>query len=130
MVQVAETIPLDRRLFTRSRQERLAVDGQHTVTHAQFVIVAVGIVVPDMNTVFDQITDVGVALQKPEQFVDHPLQKDLLGRQQREPLAEIEPHLMAEDAPRTRSRAVTPHDAFVTDSAQQVEILFHNTIIF
>ena len=53
-----------------------------------------------MHAVLDQIADVGIAPQKPEQLVDHPFQEDLLGGQQRESFAEVETHLVAEDAAR------------------------------
>ena len=61
VVEIAEAVALDGRLPARGRQERLAVDGQHAVAHAQFVVIAVGVVVPDMHAVLDQIADVGIA---------------------------------------------------------------------
>ena len=129
VVEIAEAVALDGRLPARGRQERLAVDGQHAVAHAQFIVIAVGVVVPDMHAVLDQIADVGIAPQKPEQLVDHPFQEDLLGGQQRESFAEVETHLVAEDAARAGSRAVAPHDAFVANPAQQIEVLFHDVTV-
>ena len=127
MVQIAEAVTLDRRLHARRREESLPIDGQHAVTHAQFVIVAVGVVVPDMDPVFDEVFDIGVPAQEPQQFVDHPFQKDLLGRQQGETLRQVETHLMAEDPFGPGPRAVAPHDAFRLDPAQQIEVLFHDS---
>ena len=80
-----------------------------------------------MYAVFDQAADVRVAAQEPQQFVDNPFQKDFLGRQQRESLAQVEPHLMAEHAFRARARAVAADDTFGSDAAQEVEILFHRS---
>ena len=127
VVQVAEAVALDRRLDARSREESLPVDGQHSVAHAQFVVITVSVVVPDMDPVFDEVFDIGVPAQEPQQFVDHPFQKDLLGRQQGEPLRQVETHLMAEDPFGPGSRAVAPHDAFRLDPAQQIEVLFHDS---
>ena len=129
MVQVAEAVAFDRRLDARRGEERLPADGQHPVAHAQFVVMAVGVVVPDMDAVVHQILDVGVAPQEPQQFVDHPLEEHLFGRQQRKALRQVETHLVAEDPLGPGSRAVAPHDAFRLDPAQQIEVLFHRIVI-
>ncbi len=52
--------------------------------------------VPDGDAILAQIADVGVALQEPEQFVDHRLQVHALGGDEREAFRQIEAHLMAE----------------------------------
>ncbi len=49
------------------------------------------------------------------------------GSGQRESLAQVEPHLMAEHAFRARARAVAADDTFGSDAAQEVEILFHRS---
>ena len=36
---------------------------------------------------------------------------------------------VAEDAARAGSRAVAPHDAFVANPAQQIEVLFHDVTV-
>ena len=106
-------------------QEGVALQRPDAPGRAQFAVVAVGVVVPDVYAVFDQIGDVGVAAQEPQQFVDHSFEEHLLGRQQRESLAQVEPHLMAEDAFCARARAVAADDAFGLDAAQKIEIGFH-----
>ena len=58
-------------------------------------------------------------------IVDHPLEKDALGREQRESLLQIEAHLVAEDPLGPGAGAVAPHHAFAPDAAQQIEVLFH-----
>jgi hypothetical protein len=82
-----------------------------------------------MDAVVHQIFDVGVAPQKPQQFVDNPLEEHLFGRQQRKALRQVETHLVAEDPLGPGSRAVAPHDAFRLDPAQQIEVLFHRIVI-
>ena len=77
------------------------------------------------NAVFDQIADVRVARKEPEQLADHAPQEDALRGQQREAFAEVEAHLVAEDAARARTRAVAAYDAFGADAGKQVEVLFH-----
>src|SRR3546814_2261942 len=49
--------------------------------------------VPDANAVLLQIPDVRVALQEPQQLVDDRLDVQLLGREQRETLGQVEAHL-------------------------------------
>ncbi len=129
MVQIAENIPLDGRGHARlrRRQKRLLRHGKHAVAHAEFVIVAVGVVVPYMHAVVRQILYVGIAREKPQQFADNAFQEHALSSQQRKPLLQIEAHLMAENAARARTRAVAFHHAFAHYLVQQVEILFHDS---
>ena len=87
VVQVAEAVALDRRLDARSREESLPVDGQHSVAHAQFVVITVSVVVPDMDPVFDEVFDIGIPRAGTTAVRGSPFQKDLLGRQQGEPSA-------------------------------------------
>jgi hypothetical protein len=49
------------------------------------VAVGVGPLVPDADAVVLQVSDVGVALQEPEQLVDDGLEVDLLGGEQGKP---------------------------------------------
>lgn len=97
MVQISEVVPLDRRLDTGCRKEVLTADGQYAVGNAQLVVIAVGIVVPYVYAVVDKVFYIGVARQEPQQFMDYAAQEYLFGRQQREPLAEVETHLVTED---------------------------------
>ena len=50
---------------------------------------------------------------------------ELLGRQQREPGGQIEPHLVAEDGQRPGPRPVLLADPVVEDVLEQIEILAH-----
>ena len=129
MVQIAVTIAFDRRRAARRGEELLARHGAHAATGAKFVIVAVGVVVPDVDAVFDEVFYIGVSGEEPQQFVDHPLEEDPLGGQQRKALLQIEAHLVSEDPHRAGSRAVAAHDALRPDAAQQVEVLFHGSSV-
>ena len=67
VIQIAESVALYRRLclLLRCLQKRLVRNWQYAVLYAQLVVVAVGVVVPDMHAVIDEVFYVGVALQKP-----------------------------------------------------------------
>ena len=132
MVQVAEPIPFDRRFDTVlcRTQERIPVDGQHTMAHAEFVVIAESIVVPDMDAVVHEVLDIGIARQEPQQFVDHAFQEYFFGRQQREAFAKVETHLVSEDAFGAGAGTVAADDALGFDPPQQVEVLFHLSSIF
>ena len=128
MVQIAKLVALDRGVDTllRCTQKLLHRDGQDTLFDAEFVVVAVGIVVPNMHTIIYEVLDVGVARKEPQQLVDNALQKDLLGRKQRKSLGEVKAHLVTKNRLCARSRAVGLDYALVLNSGKEVEILFHN----
>jgi len=73
-----------------------------------------------MDAVVHQIFDVGVAPQKPQQFVDNPLEEHLFGRQQRKALRQVETHLVAEYADGAGTRTVAFLYAFGQYAVQQV----------
>ena len=127
MVQIAKTIPLDGRLQAGRGEERITIYGQHGVLHAELVVVTEGVVIPDMDPVFDQILNIRIATEKPQQFVDDTLQEDLLGGQQRESLLQVKAHLVAEDTLRAGAGAVSAHHTLLFDATQQVEVLFHKS---
>ena len=81
--------------------------------------------VPDGHAVVLEILDVGIPGDEPEEFMNDGLEVDLLGGQQRETGAEIEPHLVAEHALRADTGAVGLHRAVGADMSQQIEILLH-----
>jgi hypothetical protein len=81
-----------------------------------------------MDPVIQQVFYIGVALQKPEQFVNHPFQENFLGGKQRKSYLQIETHLVAEDAARTGSGTVALHNAVLSDLTKQIEILLHGRI--
>ena len=53
----------------------------------------------------------------------------LLGRHQRKAVGQIEPHLVAEDAPRAGAGAVALGRAVIENVLQQVEILSHAVVL-
>ena len=62
--------------------------------------------IPDADPVIRQILDVGVARQKPQQFVDDRFKVNFLGGEQRKTGIEVKPQLRAEDAQRAGAGAV------------------------
>src|SRR6185437_10809168 len=81
--------------------------------------------VPDADAVLLEVLDVGVAGEEPEQLVDDRLQMQLLGGQQREAVAEIEAHLMAEHGQSAGAGAVALLDAVIENPLHQFEVLAH-----
>ena len=130
MVQIAQAVTFDRqRLFPPHGIEKgFPLQRQNPVTDTKFVVIAVSVVVPDMDPVIQQVFYIGIALQKPEQFVNHPFQENFLGGKQRKPSLQVETHLVAEDAARTGSGTVALHNAVLSDLTEQIEILLHGRI--
>ena len=92
---------------------------------AQITSFGIGPFVPDAYTVFLQIFYVGVALQKPKQFVYDGFQVEFFGGQQRESLLQIETHLMSEDTDNAGACTVVFAYSFLQNTVEQVKILFH-----
>jgi hypothetical protein len=78
---------------------------------------------------FRQVFDIGVAGQKPQQFVDDSLKKHFPGRHQGEALRQIKAQLRAEEALGPRARAVPPDHALIEDALQKIEVLSHTARI-
>ena len=89
----------------------------------------IGPLVPDRDSILFQIGNVGVASEEPQQFMDDGFQMQLLGRDQRKALPEIEAHLVAEDGFRARARPVGLGHALGEDAAEEVLILAHGPLI-
>src|SRR5262245_34571878 len=66
---------------------------------------------------------VGRALQEPEQLMDDRLHVQLLGGDEREALAEIEAHLMAEERDRAGPGAVPFSGSALAHAGEEIEIL-------
>src|SRR2546430_12972112 len=81
--------------------------------------------VPDSDSVLAQPGNVGFPAQKPQQLVDHRAQMNLLRRDERQALREIEAHLLAEQRQRPRAGAVAFTCAGITDPAHELQILLH-----
>ena len=92
------------------------------------VAVLIGPLVPDRHTVVVQIRDIGIALQKPQKLVDDGFGVNLLGRDHRKPVGQVEPHLVAEHAVGARARAVVLPDAGFADTPHKIEILLHGSL--
>lgn len=81
--------------------------------------------VPDGDLVLVQVLNVGIALQKPEQFMDDAAQVQLLRGQAGESRGEVVARLLAEDGRGAHTRAVLPETSVVQDLAQQAVVFVH-----
>ncbi len=96
------------------------------VDRAEFAL-RVGPLVPDADAALLQPADVGRALQEPQQLHDHRPDVHLLGGDQREPLGQVEPHLVAEDAQGAGAGAVGLDRPGPQDAIHQIEVLLHGS---
>ena len=64
--------------------------------------------------------NVGVAFEKPEQFVDDGFQMEFLGGEQGEAIVKVKAHLVSEYADGPRSGTVFFLDAFVENALAEV----------
>lgn len=90
----------------RPRAPLLAVDRT-------CVTVLICPLVPDGDIVFMQISNVGIALQEPEQFMNDRAQMAALRCHQRKAFLQIEAHLVAKNGERTGAGAVVFRRALV-----------------
>ena len=93
--------------------------------HRAEVAVFIGPFVPDRDAVFLQVFDVGVALQKPQQFVDDGAQVAFLGGDEREAFGEVEAHLVAKHREGAGAGTVVLARAVFEHVAHQIEVMFH-----
>ncbi len=84
-----------------------------------------GPVIPDGDVVLPQITDIGLAREKPEQLMNNRTQMQFLGGQQRKALRQIETHLITEEPIGPRTGAVVLVHTLFARRTQKLEILFH-----
>ena len=78
-----------------------------------------------MHAIVDEVLDVGVATQKPQQLIYHTLEEQTLCSDQRKALAEVEAHLITKDALCSRTCSVATHNALAAYLTQQLLILSH-----
>ena len=89
------------------------------------VAVGVGPLVPDRDAAVLEPLHVGVAAQEPQQLGEHRPRVHLLGRHQREALAQVEAQLVPEDRQRAGAGAVALLHALVEDPLEEVEVGLH-----
>src|SRR5260370_32240179 len=92
------------------------------------IAIGVGPFVPDRNAVVLEIFDVGIAFEKPQQFVHDRFQRQLLGGQHRKPGGEIEAHLLAEYRQRAGAGAVVFFRAVRENAFKQIVVLIHGVM--
>ena len=109
--------------------DRAAVGGAPVAPlraiNAAQIAVLVRPFIPDRHATFVEIFDVGVAAQKPEQFVNDGLGVDLLRGEQRKRFAQTDNALRAEHGERARAGAVGLGLSVLEDVPQQIEVLSH-----
>lgn len=81
--------------------------------------------VPDRHLIVMEISDVRVAFQEPQKFVEDRARRELLRGNERETLGEMEPHLPAEDRERADTRPIVLSGAVGKDVLEKVEVLTH-----
>ena len=92
------------------------------------IAIGVGPFVPDRNAVVLEIFDVGIAFEKPQQFVHDGFQRQLLGGQYRKTGGQIEAHLMAEYRQRAGAGAVVFFRAVRENPFKQIVVLIHGVM--
>src|SRR5262249_50018391 len=86
----------------------------------------VGPFVPDADVAILQPIDVGIAAKEPQELDDDRAKMQLLRRQKRETVGQIEAHLRSEPGQGAGPRAVLLLDSAVEDQLHEVEILVHS----
>src|SRR5215207_7723622 len=81
--------------------------------HRPPLALGVGPLVPNRNSVLVEITDIRVAVEKPQEFINDRLEMHLLCRHEREARGQIETHLVTEDAARADAGTVALDDALI-----------------
>jgi hypothetical protein len=76
--------------------------------------------IPNRHAVFVQIANVGVAPQKPKQFMNNRAQMQLLRRHRRKALAQIEAHLIAKHTQRAHPRSIFPSHTIFQYMSHQI----------
>ncbi len=90
--------------------------------------VGTGPLVPDTHSMLLQIMHIGVATQKPQQFVYNRLQMKFFGSKQRKTLFKVETHLIAEYTACAGTGAVALFNAVGHHMVKKFEILFHQIL--
>ena len=81
--------------------------------------------VPDPDAVFIEVADIGIAVQKPEQFVDDRSEVEFLGRDRRKTPGQVEPHLVTEVTDGPRAGTVGLAGAVIQDMLQKIQVGAH-----
>ena len=97
-----------------------------TVYRAQLAVL-VGPFIPYCYTVFVQISQLGFAVNKPQQFVHHRRKVNLLAGQQGKACGQIATQLLGKQRARANTGAVIPGGALFQNLAQQLQISLHQT---
>lgn len=88
-------------------------------------IILEGPFVPDADIVIDEVFDVRITGEEPEEFMDDAFREDFFRGEKGKSFGEIAAELIAENAPGARTGAVVAVDAFVHDVLEEFEVLLH-----
>ena len=87
-------------------------------------------VIPDVDAVQRQISNIGIAGNEPKQLMNHRFEVYFFGGQQRKTRSEIESHLITENAERAGTRAVLFAVAVGENVPEQVVVCAHEWSVF
>ena len=87
--------------------------------------VLVGPLVPDRDAALLEPADVRVAAHEPQELAHDRMEVHLLRRHEREPAAQVEPHLVAEHAQRAGARPVVLAGSLVEYPLKEIEVRAH-----
>ena len=76
-----------------------------------------------------QVFDIGIPLDKPQQFVYNRAQMDFLRSQKGETLRKVKSHLIAENGLRSSACPVGLYMSVINDMLQKLQILLHEKIL-
>ena len=88
-----------------------------TIERAQIAVLSRPFI-PDADAVFTEPLGVGIATQKPNQFIDDTFKVNALGRENRKSLLQIKPELSTEHRSGASASSVTAVNAGFTNIAQ------------
>ena len=73
-------------------QELILVNRIYLTVGTYLLVIPIGVIVPYVHVVINKVLDVGVTLQKPQEFVYDALVKHFLCREQWKTILEVKPH--------------------------------------
>ena len=107
------------------RRRRRPAAPLRTIHGAQ-IAVLIGPFIPNMHIVFLQPTHVRGPLQEPQQLIGESLEKHRFRGEQRKILAQVESHLLTEQADGARARAIGLQRALRQNTTYQILIRHGN----
>ena len=79
--------------------------------------------IPDFDVVLNEISDIRITGDEPDEFMNNSADKYFFSRQEREALRKIESHLVSKNRPSTHTGTIHPINSGIHDFLKQIEIL-------